>query len=275
MEAPDERTNALAMESNVNRTFLGRAAAAAAFVSIVIASSASAAPVSDAYFGGTVSGYGDVVGHASIFDVHRFEAARAGTRLHVQIDTNFAGNAGVYASLTATVAGGRNGIGYGDLFLAGDWAPFGPAPYTSDDHATGTHWTYAFSLDNRWSSTGGSGVLYRLDGATNNANVLLSNDFLSGGIYRRGQVVAVDRMSRTVEAVGAGTWSVDGPNSKLLFDFDLAGSSLANDSTLALHWGMTCGNDVIEGVANVPTPAVAPMLALGLLAGLRRRARTP
>lgn len=252
----------------MSRTFLPGVVVMATLSSIFGAVGALAAPVADTYFGGTVSGYGDVVGHASIFDVHAFDARRAGTRLHVRIDTNFAGDAGVYPGLTNTAAGGRFGIGYGDVFLGPEWTPFGPAPYLADNHATGTHWTYGFSLDNRWSATGGSGRLYRLRGATNNENALLSEDFLSGGIYRRGQVIAVDRASSTVEMVGTGTWSVDGPNSRLLFDFDLAGTSLANDDSLALHWAMTCGNDVIEGVAQVPTPVTAPLLALGLLAGL-------
>ena len=255
----------------MNRTFLPGAVAIATLSSLLGAACAHAAPVADTYVGGTVSGYGDIVGHASIFDVHGFDAARAGTRLHVQVDTNFAGDAGVYPGLTNTAAGGGFGIGYGDVFLGPEWTPFGPAPYLDDNHATGTRWTYAFSLDNRWSSTGGTGRLYRLDGSTNDENALLSDDFLSGGIYRRGQVVAVDRASSTVEMVGTGTWSVDGPNSRLLFDFDLAGTSLANDGSLALHWAMTCGNDVVEGVAQVPTPLTAPLLALGLLAGLRRR----
>ena len=60
----------------------------------------------------------------------------------------------------------------------------------------------------------------------------------------------------------------------VLFDFDLAGTALLNDDTLALHWGMSCGNDVIEGVATVPAPGVLGLLSLGLLAAafVRRRA---
>lgn len=247
--------------------------AATASVPAVRAAVACAAPVFDTYMGGNAAGFGDIVGQASIFDVRSFDAQRTGTRLQVVIDTAFAGNAGVYPSLTATASSAGRGIGYGDLFLAGDWMPFGPAPYTGDNHITGTHWTYAFSLDDRWSATGGSGRLYRLNGATNNANTLLSNDFISRGGYRRGQVVAVDRASSTVEQVGTGHWSVDGGNDRLQFNFDLAGTALADDDTLALHWDMSCGNDVIEGVAHVPAPAAAPLLALGALLGLLRRRR--
>ena len=236
---------------------------------------AQAAPIADAYVGGNEHGYGDVIGD-SRFQVTSFEMTRSGSNLHVVINTNFAGygDDALFAAYTRTSASARRGIGYGDVFLSNDWTPFGAAPYSLDDHAHGTKWTYGFALDNRWSATGGAGRLYALNGATNDSNTLLSNDFLSGATFRDGQVIAVDQAARSVAGLGAGTWTVDSANQRLLFDFDIAGTSLLHDDTLALHWGMTCGNDVIEGLATVPAPGALGLLGLGLLAApfLRRRA---
>ena len=36
----------------------------------------------------------------------------------------------------------------------------------------------------------------------------------------------------------------------LVFELDIAGTLIANESELGLHWTMTGGNDVIEGLAS-------------------------
>ena len=56
----------------------------------------------------------------------------------------------------------------------------------------------------------------------------------------------------------------------LLFEMDIAGTALAGSSTLALHWGPTCANDVLEGA--VPEPSTLALFTLGL-AGLASRNR--
>ena len=49
------------------------------------------------------------------------------------------------------------------------------------------------------------------------------------------------------------------------FEIDLSGTGLANSANIALHWGMTCGNDTIEGEYSVPEPAILGLLAIGLI----------
>ncbi|MFL6659763.1 MAG: PEP-CTERM sorting domain-containing protein, partial [Massilia sp.] len=84
---------------------------------------------------------------------------------------------------------------------------------------------------------------------------------------------AVKTTSSTVRNTGlTGQWSVEN-NVGLLLTINIANTALASYSNMALHWGETCQNDVIEGVTKVPEPATMALFALGLLAlGLRRKA---
>ncbi|MEM7542509.1 MAG: hypothetical protein AAF384_13135 [Pseudomonadota bacterium] len=240
---------------------------------------AFAVPISDNYVGGKDWGYGDRIG-SSTFEVSGAEVNRNGTVVSVDIMTNFAGRADEklfsgYTNRPASRLNGVNmGIGYGDLFLNTSWDPFGSAPYLQDDNVTGTLWGFAFSIDaDRWTDAGGTGTLYALNGPSNNSNALLSDDFMSGARYRNGQEIAVDR-SANVTAIGSGTWTVT-PGDRLSFQFDVAGTALANSSELAIHWAMGCGNDTIEGIASLPTDVPMPepgtaLLMLASLAGVRR-----
>ena len=254
------------------------------------ASSASAYMVNDVYWGGNGHGYGDVIGPNSTFDISGADASlSSGTMLTVKIYTNFAGygdnKLDTWATnMPASSPGGVNmGLGYGDLFLSTGWTPNGtPADhYTNDNAATGNHWTYAFSLDNRWSNTGGSGSIYALGSGTStnhNPDTLLSQDFLTctSCIYRNGQEVAAKTAGKS--ALGSGTWSViPGTSSSqgyLSFTFDIAGLNL-DPNNLGFHWDMSCGNDTIEGKVSVPEPGTVALLGLGLIGlGFVRRRRT-
>ena len=239
---------------------------------------ARAGAISDAgvsaYWGGDAHGYGDVIGTSS-YDIRGATITRVGSVLTIAIATSFAGHAG---SDTAQAPGG---IGYGDVFLAQAWNPYGTDNHhVKDNAANGTHWSYGLNLDNRFANTGGAFTLYKLNGASNSQNIRNTETFMSCRLstncyYRDGQAAAVKTTSAAVFNTGlTGTWSVTA-NQMLTLSINVATTDLANYPAFALHWGETCGNDVIEGIANadVPVPGSASLLALGLatLALTRRR----
>jgi hypothetical protein len=172
----------------------------------------------------------------------------------------------MYSNLTKD----QNGIGYGDLFLNGSWNPVGSAPYVNDGTTStdGTKWSLAFSLNDRWSNTGGTGSLYAV-----NDNILLAENFMSGGTYRNKQEVAIDPKDLT--SLAAGSWTV--AEGKITFTIPYV-DAFKGWSDIAIHWAMTCGNDVIEGSVPAPVPEPATMLLLGTgligLAGLGRKKMT-
>lgn len=255
-----------------------------ALAALLISGGAHAGGISDvgvnAYWGANGRGAGDVIG-GSTYDVNGATITRLGSVLTFTIATSFAGHAGTLANVAP------GGIGYGDLFLAQSWNPYGTdSHHGSDNAANGTHWSLGFSLDNRWSNTGGSFKVYALSGTTNAKNIRSSAYFMDCKVgkncdYRDGQAAAVNTASATVHDTGLiGTWTV-AANQELRFSIDAASSDLLNASSYALHWGETCQNDVIEGLASVdpaqqavPAPGSLPLLALGLgaMLVLRRRA---
>jgi hypothetical protein len=243
-----------------------------AFLACVATQCAVAGPIIDSYWGADSHGYGDVIGDSS-FDISGASIDRFGNMLSVTIATSFAGHAGVDNWAAA------GGIGYGDVFLAPAWTPYGTdASHANDNAANGTHWTFGFSLNDRWSNTGGTFKLYKLSGADNAATIVDSDAMMSCQIgsqcyYRNGQAAAVAAASAAVTDTGlVGNWSVT-PGQELHFAIDVGATELANYSTMALHWGETCQNDVIEGTTEVPSPGSLPLLAIGLTALFARYKR--
>jgi hypothetical protein len=168
----------------------------------MLASPSWATPIADNCIGATDPRQRDVIGNTDRFDIHSADVQRMGDDIVVRIHTDFAGLAedGLYAGYTTD----NMGIGYGDLFLAPSWTPKGPAPYLDDDHSTGTTWTHAFSLDDRWSDAGGDGYLFALDSSKKASQILLSEDFISGAGFREGQEIAVDMATDSM--VPDGNW---------------------------------------------------------------------
>jgi hypothetical protein len=232
----------------------------------VVFSSASATVLNDTYHGGNGHGRGDVISNpgVTIFNIDSMEGSRSGNQLTVIIHTKFAGHAGIDAQWTKN----GTGIGYGDLFLSTGWTPKGSSPYDSDNAANGNHWTYAFSLDNPLSNTGGTGTVYALGAGSagnHNPDALLSDDFMNCAgrcIYRNGQEVAVNK-SRATATNNTGSWTVG--SDFLSFSFDTTGLNL-DPNSFGFHWTMYCGNDVIEGLdpVTVPEPKPAGIFLLGL-----------
>ena len=248
-------------------------------VSIFCNANASAVSydIDDLYWGSDDHGHGDVIGHDAKFDIHGANVTRSGNILTVDIFTNFA-NPGLGSYPFATYSG--NGIGFGDLFLADEWDPYPSANFKSDNYANGTDWDYGFSLDDRWSATGGTGTWYSLAAAVQNTDTLLSQSFINCCTFRNGQEVAVDLGSDDITALAAAgnTWSVDPSLNKVSFVIDISGTTLASSSVIGIHWGMTCANDVIEGAyqnVSVPEPGTLLLLLAGLISMVLVRRYSP
>ncbi len=237
----------------------------------VCAFNAQAGVITDNYIGADRHNYTDVIGDSDKFDVLSAEVSKNGTLLTVDIYTTFTDNVGAYWWLT------RNwqGIGLGDLFLSTEWNPYGSDVdgYQYDDARNGTKWSYGFSINNRYTKYGqsGSGVLYQLNGATNDSNALLSQDYMGrGAVFRNGQEVTVDR-SANVSAIAAGDWFINNQEQLFSMTFDVAGTALENAEQIGLHWSMLCGNDVIEGLVDMPRQVPEPagiVLAMFCMLGL-------
>ena len=272
------------------KTHLRLCALAVGLLGLATASPARANPdatIFDTYWGADDHGWGDVIGDAGRFNIGKAEVTLAGTWLTVDIYTAFATQAGVwftgYTRNPESHTNDQKGIGYGDLFLAESWTPHaegasgqnGDYPtYNKDDSTNGTLWTYAISIGDglRWggkTTTRTAVTLYQLRG-TNDENAYLSDDYLFNATWRNKQVVAVDTVDNSkVERLSNNAFFTV-QSDFLRFELDLAGTSLAGKDQLALHWGQTCANDVIEGRAlnlpkqRVPEPTTLALLGLGL-----------
>jgi hypothetical protein len=261
--------------------------AAVGFLSM--SASLSAAPITTStvydsgetqYIGADGGSHGDVVGLESKFDIYSMDITQDGSSFDFTVNTAFAGEAGIYPGLT----NGNTGIGYGDLFLANEWAPIGAdgSGYVNDDASNGTDWTWGLVLSDRFGN-GGDVYLARLPG-NNSETALLSDSFMDvqTSQYRNGQEVAVDMSDGAAEAGlvyafgNVGTWGV-GAN-QLNINVDLGQTDLLDGDTLAFHWGMTCANDVIEGevelTKKVPEPGTIGLIALALAGMLFMRRRS-
>ena len=240
--------------------------AIAALLVGVMTSALYAGPVTikDHYVGGfpTSSRYWgkDVVGDRKYFDVSKMvvDYNSATGMLSVDVSGNYFKHVG------------KLGTQMGDLFISSDgWNPNSMhGNYKSDSYYTGGEdWEYALVLDDHLGSSGSLG-LYEID----DSNIVLSEDMVSGE-FRKNQEVQVKNL--TDSALSLGSWAINGDVLHMEID---TGGAFSGAEELGLHWGMTCGNDIIEGgvgVNAVPEPATMSLLGIGALCmygfGLRRK----
>ena len=222
---------------------------------------AFALTITDKYIGADPSrnyNHVDVIGAESLFDIFGMEVNLIGTQLVVDIHSNyFNGHVGALHT------------GLGDLFISDNgWNPYSQFPgdnYVSDNSDNGETWEYVIALDVVDSKN--VARLYSLKGLTDEEyaeRILLSNEVKdpSWYIYRERQEVLYggpeDAYIRT------GEWGINGEFLNISINTEALGWDL---STLGFHYGMTCGNDVIEGsAAPAPEPATVFLFGAGLIA---------
>lgn len=235
---------------NLSRPFSTATLILAAGLGLATAN-AQAAPIviQDTYIGGTPTNANwngkDVIGKADLFDISRMEVSfLSANTLLVDIYSRYLNNIGAY------------GTQLGDLFLS-----------TNGYQGDGEVWEYALKLDTYLPNSG------TFSGTLSLYNVLEANivpsTALPGYIYRAGQEVQYNPAGQT--ALATGTWSLNNIGGAIDTDDFLRFTvtyDFGNVSTYGLHWGMTCGNDVIEGAAPVPEPPAMLLFGMGLI-GLR------
>ena len=270
-------------------------------MAVALEGSAGAAPVTltDSYYGGlnsynnggvnntTPSAAADIIGPAGVFDVLSAVVERTGVNgntLQVTINTTYAGVPGTPAA---------QGTNYGALFFAPSWNVSGAAPYATDVYKP-NQWTSAFVMN-----ANGSGNLYstgtiQTTNLSSNPNVVTSyttntgtivmsnvngnpisapNSGNPGFFFRQGQAVQFNPANASAILDGTslgGAWSASAANDAITFS--IIDNHVLGD-TFALSWAMTCANDVIQGLINlpvfqdppspVPLPAALPFFAVG------------
>jgi hypothetical protein len=240
----------------------------AGVLTLGVGGSASATPVAltDTYWGGEPTSGGGPISNSEIIGGSRYSvsgltAERVGNDLNVVISTNYADNIG---------AGGTR---IGSLFI-GDPRNLnltGAEPdHQTDTFAADTdRFSYVFdydiaNADVRLGDTGGA-TLWSLDKTGGD----VEKSF--GTTFRKNQ--AIDRAGGAATGV-IGQWRVTAGT--VTFEikdfFALSGLPAIYNTSLTLAWTMSCANDVILGVVEIPKnsietplPAGAALLVSGLL----------
>jgi hypothetical protein len=242
--------------------------AGAALVAATV--TASATVVHDTYYGENDHGYGDIVGSASEFGIGDATVTRTGTdEITVVFDTTY--NPDVFNGDTF----------YGSLFLVpgiGAWQPDGAAPFLSDSYfgsGTSTAWQsgYAVVMDDPTlggDQTNQTASLFEVDESAGGVLNPSENPCTSGCTIRDGQLMSYTPDS-SQSAVGSATWTADTTAQTLTFVITEGTPGVLSDN-FAMHFTMSCANDVFEGQVDLPTgitgaplPGALPLLVSGLM----------
>ncbi len=220
-----------------------------ALQTLVGVGAANAVVISDTYIGAqddpfTSFGLGrDVLG-GPIYEVYGMEVTFAGSLMSVTVNTDF----------ISTHADNTGGYVAGDLFISTDgWSPYGTASesYMYDDASNGEDWEYAF------------------DSSAGDVIQITNPDYIDvlgqdPDCCRHGQEVTIsDYSSNDVTDAAVSYSGAVAANSGLggLYDYnyviDFSVLGIQDGDELGFHWVMTCGNDVIEGMAIVDSSSVA------------------
>lgn len=221
--------------------------------------------LADSFVGYPDHGWGDVIGDASEFGINSVAShydTHSG-QITLTVSTNY---------LNPVL-----GTLFGDLFLNPTWTVGARCSNAACSNAgTGYQrgdWSYAVHLNDSFNPNAGA-QLYRLPLAGADPTVLAHVDLPGSWIYRDGQPVQIDPAK--AELIGSATAAVNPATHTVTFGFLPPGeflnfvAGLSMSYQLALSWGATCGNDLIQGLLTetglpVPEPGTIALMATAFL----------
>lgn len=233
------------------------------------AGSASAVTIFDRYIGADPSGTGwdgkDIIGSQSMFDITKMDVNIANGMMVVDI----------YSAYFDDVPDTGFGTELGDLFVSIDgWNPVTPTEKDNFYAPGAEDWEFVIALDDTTGkSKSGDVTLHALDQSKYGSDILLSDHFFGSTryIYREGQEV---QYGGSADALEKGSWLISDDETFLRITIAML-EEWSSVSEFGFHYGMTCGNDVIEGGVTSPIPEPAAMFLFGtgliVLAGFGRR----